>query len=247
MPTYRPGRLTAVLVDKVDASQYLNASDWSSKINTAETTHYGSTAKEFTVGQAEASLSLGGMFDGWKTGDAGLSFDEVSDGFMALTTNYPITMCFDGGVAVGRRCAITAAIQTNYTPSSPVANVASIKVTATCNGRPGDGYILSSGVPITTASTTNYTSVDNLVASSNGAMAALHITANTWTGTTTVKIQHSVDNSVWVDLITQVVPATTVIAYLPTVAGNVNRYLRAQVTTAAGSGSVTVTAAVART
>jgi hypothetical protein len=244
--TYRPGRLTAVLVDKMDASPFLNTSDWSSKLGTADVTHYGSTAKEFIPGLGEASLTLGGMLDGASSVSVP-TYDSLTDSFMALTTNYPVTMCFDGGIQPGRRCAITPSIQTNYTISTPVANVAAVKMSITCNGRPGDGYVLTDATPETTAATLNYASVDNGVSTPGGGYAAFHIVANTWTGNTTVKIQHSSDNSVWVDLISQVVPATTQIAYLPTVAGTVNRYIRAQVITAAGSGSVNAIAAFART
>jgi hypothetical protein len=56
-----------------------------------------------------------------------------------------------------------------------------------------------------------------------------------------------VDNSVWVDLITQVVPITTAAGYIASVAGTVNRYIRAQLITNAGSGSIRVIAAFART
>lgn len=248
MATYRPGRLTAILVDKMDASTFLNSSDWAAKLGTGEVTHYGSVAKEFIPGLAEATLNLGGMLDGGSSLVVP-TYDSLSDSLMALTSNYPVTMFFDGGIAVGRRCAITPSIQTNYTISTPVANVASVKISVLCNGRPGDGFCLTNGAPITSATTVMHTAVDAGAsgATTGGLLAALHITANTWTGITTIKVQHSVDNSVWVDLITQVVPAATAIAYLPTSAGTVNRYVRAHVVTAAGAGSVNVTAAFART
>lgn len=72
--------------------------------------------------------------------------------------------------------------------------------------------------------TGNGTSVDNTASSSNGARANLHITAIA--GTWTIKVQHSVDNSVFTDLIT--FSGKTAIGGSSGVAtGTVNRYLRA--------------------
>lgn len=248
MPTYRPGQMSAIMVDKMDASTYLNTSDWSSKLGTAEVSHYGSTGKEFIPGLMDASLSYGGMYDGTLLANYP-SLDQLEDSFASLATNYPVTMLFDGGVAVGRRCAIAAGIQTSYAISTPVANAASVKVNVAVNGRPGDGYCLTDGVAIATATTVNYTSQDAGAGggTTTGGIGAIHVVANTRTGTTTVKIQHSTDNSVWVDLVSQTVAIGTAIAYLNTVSGTVNRYLRAQVTTAAGTGSIRVIAAFART
>lgn len=249
MATYRPGRLTAVAFDKIDASPYLNSSDWSSTLGTGEVTHYGSTAKEFIPGLSGSTLSLAGLFDG-SSSLTNATFDSVADALGNPSADFPVTMFFDGGIAVGRRCAITKGIETDYTPSTPVANVASIKLGVITNGRPGDAFCLTPAGAITTATTVNNASVDNgatIGATQNGGLFVIHVTANTWSGTTTVKLQHSSDNSTWVDLSTQVVPATTQAAYTLPVAGTVNRYIRAQVVTAAGTGSVNVIAAFART
>jgi hypothetical protein len=158
-----------------------------------------------------------------------------------------VTLFFDGGATVGRRCVLAGVIASNYVPGPPVGGAATLKLDLQVNGTLVDGYCLTPyNTPIVTATTVNNTAVDNTLSSAAGGIATIHTVANTWTGNTTVKVQHSVDNSVWVDLITQVVPASTATGYVLTVAGTVNRYTRAIVTTAAGTGSVNVLAAFAR-
>ena len=72
---------------------------------------------------------------------------------------------------------------------------------------------------------------------------------NTRNGTVTMKIQHSTDNSTFVDLVTfTVVGSTTTTQERIVVAAGttVNRYLRAQSTVAGTTGSITPIVAFAR-
>ncbi|MGH2671038.1 MAG: hypothetical protein ACRDH5_18335, partial [bacterium] len=84
--------------------------------------------------------------------------------------------------------------------------------------------------------------IDNTVSSPNGGVGTLHVTANTRdAGTIVIKIQHSVDDTAWVDLITfaTVNFAVTTKERL-SVAGTVNRYVRALWTvTGATTGTYT--------
>ncbi len=90
--------------------------------------------------------------------------------------------------------------------------------------------------------TGNAASHDGGASSANGGRANLHILAIT--GTWTVKIQHSSDNSTWADLVT-FTSATTTGAETKTVTGTVNRYLRA-VHTEDVAGSLTYVVGFAR-
>lgn len=76
--------------------------------------------------------------------------------------------------------------------------------------------------------TGNGTAIDNTASSAYGGAAALHVTdvSGTATPTLTVKIQHSVDNSVWVDLITFTNVTAANQAERIAVTGTVNRYTR---------------------
>jgi hypothetical protein len=114
------------------------------------------------------------------------------------------------------------------------------------DGGVDDGVILHTGAE--TTSTVNSTSVDNGASSTNGAVANLHVVANTRTASSTYKVQHSSDNSTWVDLITfTAVAGTTKAKESKAVTTNpVNRYLRAQATLGGTTNSATYTIAIAR-
>lgn len=246
MPTFRSGHLSYVAYDKLNASEFLNNSDWNYQLGTAETTHFKSVAKEFIPGLAEGNLSLAGMYD---AASPVSGVDAYLDSLTERLTEFPVTMFFDGGAFPGRRCFLASVLQSSYVPSSPVGGVVEVKVETVTTGRPKAGFCLTDETTaITTATTVNGATLDNAAATAAGALINIHVPANTWTGTTTVKLQHSTDNAVWVDVTgsTQVVPASTAAAYTLNVTGTVNRYVRAVSTTAAGSGSVRVLVAIAR-
>lgn len=251
MTTFRYGRTSAVALDKLDASLFINTAGYSTKLGNAEVTHFQSQAKEFVVGLAEGTLTLSGMFDATNsvTQPTVTSADATLDAMIPGTGPYPVTMAFDGGFAAGRRVLIATAFMANYTPGSALGGVANVKVDMTCTNRPMDGYALTAYAPITTAGAVTGAAVDNGAtagATANGLVWTVHVPANTWSVPTPVKIQHSTDNVTWVDLATQSVPATTQTAYTIAVAGTVNRYVRSLITTAAGTGAITVLSAFAR-
>ena len=66
-------------------------------------------------------------------------------------------------------------------------------------------------------------------------------------GNTTIKVQHSANDSSWADLITfTVVGASTKLGEIKAVTGTVNRYLRVTASTAGSSGSITFMVAATR-
>lgn len=102
-----------------------------------------------------------------------------------------------------------------------VANLTKIAVSLKGTGGGGNQGPVLHVLGAETGSGTS-TSVDNGALSSNGGRVTIHVTAIT--GSATVKAQHSVDNSTWVDLVT--FTCTVIGAQTTTVTGTVNRYLR---------------------
>lgn len=90
--------------------------------------------------------------------------------------------------------------------------------------------------------TLNGDSVDNLVATTNGLHANLHITA-TSSGNFAFKIQHSTDNNVWADLVSFTITGDTLVSEHVTVTGTVNRYLRGVATRTGGTCTAVLAAA----
>jgi len=242
MPTFRHGKNTIVLLDGYDASSYFNESTTSRSIETSETTSFGSSAKTYIAGLKDGTLSLSGMFDGSTN-----AIDSIFNSIAGSATDSIVTVGLEGST-IGTIAHMVGVQETSYEVTSPVADVVTVSAEFQADGGLDSGRVLAPATVVTTATTTNNTSVDNAAATTNGGVGHVHVTANANNGTTTIKVQHSTDNSTWVDLITFSTIATTVTAArrVEVAAGTtVNRYLRAQITTA-GTGSITTSVAFAR-
>lgn len=243
MPTFVHGKGTGVLLDEYNLSEYFNSADVAQTIDVAETTSFTASAKSYITGLADATLSLSGLY----SQDAGGS-DAVLSGILGTATTPLVTVAFDLGT-IGNRCITGRVHETNYSISNPVADVSSVTadfnastdaVTDQTYGVRG-GVMLTTGGSIAFGSLGNLASVDNAASSANGGMAVLHVTANSISGgATTIKVQHSTNNSTWADLITfTAVSASTTAKQLSAVSGTINRYVRATASTAGSSGSIT--------
>jgi hypothetical protein len=173
--------------------------------------------------------------------------DAVLQPAIGAATTPLVTVAFQTGT-IGNKCVLGKAHETSYSVSSPVADVTSISAdfnasAETANQTYGirNGVMLTAGGSIAFGSLGNLSSVDNSASSTAGGMANLHVTANTITGgSTTIKVQHSADNSTFVDLITfTAVSASTTTKEFSAVTGTVNRYIRATASTAGSAGAIT--------
>lgn len=243
MPSFRHGKATAVLFDGHDLSAYLNEATVSSSMDTSESTTFGSNSKTYVVALKDGTISLSGLFESSTTGS-----DPVVEAALTATSDNVMTIAPEGNV-IGRRAWMAAAKETTYEISAPVADIVSITVDAQVDGGIDSGVLLAGAEAITTATTTNGTNIDNAASTDNGGVAHLNVTANTRDGATTFKVQHSSDNSTWVDLATFTsVSATTTEAQRVEVASGttVQRHLRAQAVTTGSAGSITYTVSFAR-
>lgn len=242
MPTFRHGKSTAVLLNGEDVSTYFNDATTNRSIETVETTAFGQNSKTYIASLRDGTLSLAGMFDG----TAG-AIDDILAGIAGSNTDNVVTVGVDGG-AVGSLCHMVATQETTYEVSSVVSDLVKVSAEFQADGGLDSGRLLASSAVIASATTTNGTAVDNAAASSNGGVGHVHATANTQNATTAVKIQHSTDNSTWVDLVTftAIGISTKSAQRIEVAAGTtVNRYLRSQVVTT-GTGSITTSVAFAR-
>lgn len=241
MPTFRHGKNTVVLVDQYDLSGFYKESTTSRSIETSDTTAFGNSAKTYISGLKDGTMNLSGMFDGSVN-----AVDQVMSAALGSVDNV-VTVQIEGNTA-GTVAHMLATQQTSYEVSSPVGDVVSVTSQLQADGGLESGRVLAPATVVTTATTTNGTAVDNAAATTNGGVAHVHVSANANLGTTTIKVQHSVDNSTWVDLVTFATVATTIktAQRVEVAAGTtVNRYLRSQITTA-NTGSITTTVAFAR-
>jgi len=235
------GKNSRLLLGTAAFSGYLRAFERSTEVELADSTVFGDEGHRFIPGLETGTLSLDGLLDTIATAGGQ---DETLDSAMQAAAGSIITAA-PGGLALGARVFMIEARETNYGVSSSVGDVVNFNASWQSEGQVDHGVSLRD---LTSASATgNGTSVDNAASSPGGVSAALHVTTNTRNGTTTVKVQHSVDNSAWIDLATFAVVGTGLkTAERLTAAGTVNRYLRAQWTLAGTTGAITFAVAAAR-
>ena len=239
------GKSTKFLVAEVDLSTYFKETNVSQQIDMAETSTYGNTYKTFIQGLASATINASGLYDSTAT----VGPDAKLNSILASTSVIPVTFAPEG-LAIGTRLYSMSSTENNVEIASTIGDVVSINAafqTFTNTGNKLGGVSLHQLAA--ESASTDSTGVDGAAATTNGGFAALHVTANSRSANVVVKVQHSTDNVTFADLVTfTTISAGTTTAELSTVAAGttVNRYLRAQSTLTAGTGSITYTVTFVR-
>lgn len=252
MPNFLHGKNSSVLLSDSDISTWLNSASYTMTMDTAETTAFQSSARSYIPSFPGGTVSIAGMFDATAGGiDQTLNTIQTSQ----AASGPPVALtAAAGGLIVGQRTLIASVYDTSYTPSSPVNDVVSFAADFTYASKMGSGFVIVAKQAITTAATTTSPAggVDFTTTGSNGGVATLHVTANTWTGNTTVTLEDSTSSGGTYAAITggtfTVVPASTTSGQyiiIPSTT-SIRRWVRASIVTAAGSGSVTVSVSVAK-
>ena len=247
MPSFIHGKDTAVYVDEFDLTTYMTTSTTTTQNDVAETTAYASSAKSYIAGLRSGTISASGLW----SGDTDGSDEELQ----AIIGSAALVTIREGSAAIGGRAVLARVNETNYTITNPVADISAISCEFECT--PGSvsnltfalaqGVQLTAGASIAHGSLGALSSVDNAASSANCAAATLHVPTNTVNGNTTIKVQHSANDSSWADLISfTAVGSTAKTSEIKAVSGTVNRYLRVTASTAGSSGSITFMVAAAR-
>ena len=249
MPTFIHGKNTAVYIDEFDLSSYFTSNDIAIDNAVSTTTSYGATDDTFITGIRSGTLTLSGMWSADTDGS-----DEELQALLGNAAE-PIITVREGAAAIGSKAVIAQANETNYAISSPVADVTTITADFQCTttGITNLTFALAGGVQLTAGASIAHgslgalSSVDNAAASTSGGAATLHVPTNTVNGNTTIKVQHSTNDSSWADLISfTAVGSAATTSEIKAVSGTVNRYLRVTASTAGSSGSITFMVAAAR-
>jgi hypothetical protein len=238
------GLNASVLFNQYDLSTYLKTAAPALDLELLDATPFQAPGgdKVFVSGFRDGKLSLEGFFQSDSVNQAAI--DDVFNNVIGGTTKQIVTVSPEGADLIGKRCFLIDADTTQYRVGSPATGLIMSNAEIQSSSGLGHGVILHP-VAAETA-TANGASVDNGAASLKGGAAHLHISAKAGTTPTiTVKVQHSVDDSVWVDLVT-FTAATGETSERIEVTGTVNRYLRA-IWTIGGTGpSFTFAVAFAR-
>lgn len=234
------GRKADVLIDEFNLTRFFKMCRIKNELEVVDGTCFGSTAKEYGVGFPGGDCSLEGLFkaiDPLIVDAAEVLSDAIG------SANSPIVSIGPAGIdAVGDVVRMFQGDEQQHDVVASIQNLTMITAQFLASQGIRRGLALA---PIANYSASgNGASVDNTLASDNGAVAHLHVTSAAGT-TPTIDwiVQHSVDNAVWVDLIT-FTQATDVTVERLSVTGTVNRYLRAK-RTIGGTGSPNFDCAVA--
>lgn len=219
-------KYTKMLFRDADITSWVTESSPELSVDLSDTTTYGKTNKTNAAGLGDSKLSFSGIYD------------PVADGPQNLILPYlgvnsdQLALIGYGGFTLGLGVALIGGKVSSYKVSDPVGDM--VKFTAEIGG--SDGGLLGHSLHDTTseAATGMATAVDagaGQLTTSFGGIGHLHVLSGT--GSLTVKIQDSADNTTFADLIT-FTAATGRTFERKFVTGTVRRYVRASWTITTG-------------
>lgn len=221
-----------VLAGSFSYSCYSRGFSASTSVDMLEVSTLCDDAKAFIPGQETSTASFDLIYDAAQAAHADT---------WKTATKLPITY-LPVGTAVGDDAFLFDSIRTEYSISTSVTGTVDATLSTQTTGDTGYGRCLSPLTAIT--ADTNGSSVDNGAASSNGAVAHLHVTAFSGLTSDAIRIEHSTNNSTWTTLAT-FTTVTGATSQRLDITGTVNRYVRV-VDDVTGTGSCTRLVALAR-
>lgn len=236
MPTFIHGKNSRVIVGSDDLSSSFRDFTVGTQVDMADTTAFGNNTKVYTPGLGDAEISMSGMFSGG-TGEV----DDLLGTYVASSDTVPVIVAPEG-YGIGNRGFGIGANESSYEITSSIGDIVSVSATFQSQLDSGgrSGSMLTDGVALPFAASTNYASVDDGAATTNGGYAILAVTANSLDATATIHIEDSTNDSTFADLVTfATVAAGTQTAEFAVITGNIDRYARLNVATAATTGSIT--------
>lgn len=231
------GTRARVWLDGFAASCSINDFSIKGDIDTAEVTTLCKSAKNYIPGLEDESSSLSGFYDTDTTTQAlALAYFVHA----RKRTVFPVAYWPQGDTAIaGDQAFFHNGEMTSYKIDTSVKDAASLDLEFQSNTGWRSGVVLLADAARTT--TSQSTALDNTALSLLGASAVLSVSAvSGTTPTLVVKVQHSVDNSVWVDLFTFGSKNTVAGEFQETTGTTtIQRYVRAQWTIAGTTPSFT--------
>ena len=219
---YVSGSRTRIYVDSTNVGQFMNNVSVSRNADLVDTSTFGDSDREFTKTLISATATMSGFFD-----PATGASEPALSGLFISSSSKAVSVFWDSD-AIGSPGICGSSWEGSYEDAATVDGMITMAGNLTFSGQVDRCVSLHAlGAETMTGA---FASVNNGASSSNGAVANLHVTAF-GSGTGTVKVQHSTDNSTWVDLIT-FTNFTGTTSETKTVTGTVYQYVRANLTAA---------------
>jgi len=215
------GKNTKVYLNGNHVSEFFNNSDINATSDVADASVYNQASKKFTAGQKTGTLAMEGIFDGGSG-----AIDEILE---PIVGGKSIWCIFYNGDASGKEGKGFEGLNTAYAIKSNIDDTTRISATAQSNVCQERIISLMTLEQKTTSGST--TSVDNATATVGGS-AYIHVT--NVTGTVEVKLEHSINNTDWDDLVSFVDVDTSNTAQRVEIVGAIRRYARVTYTIGGG-------------
>jgi hypothetical protein len=251
----KPGHLAGLLAAGYDLSQFFNSIQTTESVEEADVTTFPplgtiKTYKDYKPMLSYATMQLGGFFDVDQSGTTHDGLDDILAAALGPNAGQRLVCALPFGDGFGNQVDAMQADETSYTVTA--AAQAMVTAQAQFQSRKNCVESLEVLLPLAavTAAPTNGADLDAGASYSSllwtGGVAYLHVTAATALTSATVKVQHSVDGTTWVDLITFAAVTARHTSQRAEFTGTVNRHVRAIVSALTGT-SVTVHVAFGRT
>lgn len=235
------GKNTGLVVGPYDVTRFCKEVSSDMSVEVAETTCFDEPegAKTYTLGLSDATFA----FSGRESGTVDSLKNQVGLA-TASELSSPFTVGVDRGFHVGRVAVMGQIFSTKVAFSSPIADVVDVSGDLQSDGPVGNGLVLSKKTEYTTTGVE--ASVDQLTGSSLGVIMHYHVVQNSRNGNVDVKIQHSANNSTWVDYDTFTVAGGALNSVRRVSATAIDRYVRLSMTLGGSTGTATVRVAIAK-
>jgi hypothetical protein len=231
------------------ASVSADIRQWSAmfKRNYADTTALQDGGVKNILGHHEGTISAQGHFDSSASRLIQIITDAANAGAANLvnTDNGMNVTILPEGDAIGSPAIFGACDIEEFEVESEVDDAVKVSFEGMADNMVDMGVSLHAlGAESADA---NHTSVDNLASTANGGAAMLHVTSVSASDSIIVKVQHSVDDAVWADLITFTSFTAVGSERKELAAGTtVNRYVRAVTDVTGASVSISYQMSFAR-
>lgn len=235
------GSQAALLVDGYSLSGFARSAQASPSITLHDSTVFGNVAHAKLPGLKTGVLSAEMFFD--DTVDVG-SWDVLKTKYVNQTPGAvapAIISLFPQGFVLGSRAVIMSANLNKLESKSIIDDLVKLSLGAESE-QDGIDFGFSLHALAAETGTVNGTSLDNAAATANGGVGTLHVTAITGAApSVVVTLQHSVDDSTWVTLVTFVASTAANTAQRIEIAAGttVRRYMRAVTTFGGTTSSIT--------
>jgi predicted secreted protein len=195
MPHALAGRDATILVNGIDASEYLNEFEIERSADDIEVTRFGAVDKEFLAGPHENTVTLSGHLS---LDD--VSLDQVLDDTFGDAGDQVVTICPKGSIA-GEKCYLTPMVQTSEDIDVAADDLAEDEWEFRASSVRRGFVLIGSDIQVSGAMTQGEPVVAP-AATSKGCSAHVHLVDVTGAPTgITVLVEGSADGSSWATVI----------------------------------------------